>query len=281
MKEYLNMLQYVLDNGERESNRTGIDTLAVTGYMYTHDMSTGFPLLTSKKMGLKNIGTELEFFLHAGTSKKWLEDRKCMIWSEWCNPKKVPYGNDEETKAKMAAEDDLGKIYGYQWIKFNDDTIKGNQLQNVIDTIKKDPTSRRLIVSAWNPLQLDEMALPPCHLGFELLAHPKTGKLDLIFAMRSVDLGLGFPYDIASYGLLLTLIAKETGYTPGKLVAMLGNTHIYVNQIEKIKEQLQRPTHDLPTIDFKKWNGIWNWEATDTIVNNYVCEPPLKMDIAV
>jgi len=148
MKAYLDYLQYVLDNGVKTKNRTGIDTIACSGYMLVHDMKDGFPLLTTKKMGIRNIASELEMFIKGITSKKFLQDRKNHIWDEWCNPKKVPYGNDEETKAKMAAEDDLGPIYGAQWVNFNGDSEKGNQLKNVIETIKKDPTSRRLIVSA-------------------------------------------------------------------------------------------------------------------------------------
>lgn len=281
MKNYLDSIKYVLDNGVRTHNRTGIDTFAVSGYMLQHDMKDGFPLLTSKKMGIKNIASELDFFIHGRSDKQWLKDQKNHIWDEWCNPQKVPYGNDEETKAKMAAENDLGKIYGYQWTKFNDDPVKGNQLKNVIETIKKDPTSRRLIVSAWNPLQLDEMALPPCHVGFELLCYPDQGTMDLIWAQRSCDMFLGVPYDLASYALLLTLICKECGYKPGKVIGMLGNCHLYENQIEAAKLQLTRPTHKLPTIKINNFTSIWDWSYKDVELCDYECEAPIKVAIAV
>lgn len=281
MRAYLDYLQYVLSNGVRTKNRTGIDTIACSGYMLVHDMKDGFPLLTTKKMGIRNIASELEMFIKGITSKKFLQDRKNHIWDEWCNPKKVPYGNDEETKAKMAAEDDLGPIYGAQWVNFNGDSEKGNQLKNVIETIKKDPTSRRLIVSAWNPLQLDQMALPPCHLGFELLCYPEQGTMDLIWAQRSVDSGLGLPYDLASYALLLTLICKETGYRPGKIFGMLGNCHIYLNQLDAIKEQLTRTPHKLPTIEITNFTSIWNFYYKDVKLIGYNSEPRLDMPIAV
>lgn len=281
MKEYLDYLKYVLDNGVLTKNRTGVDTIACSGYMLSHDMSDGFPLLTTKKMGIKNIASELEMFIKGITSKKFLQDRGNKIWNEWCNPKKVPYGHDHETQAKMAAEDDLGPIYGYQWVSFNGDKEKGNQLKNVIETVKKDPTSRRLIVSAWNPLQLDEMALPPCHLGFELLCYPESNKMDLIWVQRSCDSFLGVPYDLASYALLLTLICKETGYKPGKVIGMLGNCHIYVNHLDVVKEQLARTPHKLPTIEIDNWKSIWDWQYTDVRLIGYESEGRLVGKIAV
>lgn len=281
MRAYLDYLQYVLSNGVRTKNRTGIDTIACSGYMLVHDMKDGFPLLTTKKMGIRNIASELEMFIKGITSKKFLQDRKNHIWDEWCNPKKVPYGNDEETKAKMAAEDDLGPIYGAQWVNFNGDSENGNQLKNVIETIKKDPTSRRLIVSAWNPLQLDQMALPPCHLGFELLCYPEQGTMDIIWAQRSCDSFLGVPYDLASYALLLTLICKETGYKPGKVLGMLGNCHIYENHLDVVKEQLTRTPHKLPTIEIENFTSIWNWQYSDVKLLNYESDGKLVGAIAV
>ena len=281
MKAYLDYLQYILDNGVMTSNRTGVNTLACSGYMLKHDMKDGFPLLTTKKMGIKNIASELEMFIKGITDKQWLQDRNNHIWDEWCNPQKVPYGNDEETKAKMLVEKDLGPIYGSQWVCFNGDAEKGNQLKTVIEAIKKDPTSRRLIVSAWNPLQLDQMALPPCHVGFELLCYPEQGTIDILWAQRSCDSFLGVPYDLASYALLLTLICKETGYTPGCVYGMLGSCHIYENHLEVVKEQLSRPTHKLPTIEIENWKSIWDWEYTDVKLLNYESEGRLTGAIAV
>lgn len=281
MKAYKDYLQYVLDNGVMTANRTGVNTLACSGYMLKHDMKDGFPLLTTKKMGIKNIASELEMFIKGIQDKRWLQERNNHIWDEWCNPQKVPYGNDEETKAKMLAEPDLGPIYGSQWVCFNGDSEKGNQLKNVIEMIKKDPTSRRLIVSAWNPLQLDQMALPPCHVGFELLCYPEHGTMDIIWAQRSCDSFLGVPYDLASYALLLTLICKETGYTPGSVYGMLGSCHIYENHLDVVKEQLSRPAHKLPTIEIENWDNIWNWQYTDVKLLNYESESRLVGAIAV
>ena len=281
MKAYLDYLQYVLDNGVMTANRTGVNTLACSGYMLKHDMKDGFPLLTTKKMGIKNIASELEMFIKGIQDKRWLQERNNHIWDEWCNPQKVPYGNDEETKAKMLAEPDLGPIYGSQWVRFNGDEEKGNQLKTVIDTIKKDPTCRRLVVSAWNPLQMDQMALPPCHVLFELLCYPEQGTMDIIWFQRSCDSFLGVPYDLASYALLLTLICKETGYTPGCVYGMLGSCHIYENHFDVVKEQLSRPTHKLPTIEIENWKSIWDWEYSDVKLLNYESEDKLIGAIAV
>ena len=281
MRAYLDYLQYVLDNGVMTANRTGINTLACSGYMLKHDMKDGFPLLTTKKMGIKNIASELEMFIKGIQDKRWLQERGNHIWDEWCNPQKVPYGNDEETKAKMLAEPDLGPIYGSQWVCFNGDAENGNQLKNVIETIKKDPTCRRLVVSAWNPLQMDQMALPPCHVLFELLCYPEQGTMDILWFQRSCDSFLGVPYDLASYALLLTLICKETGYTPGCVYGMLGSCHIYENHFDVVKEQLRRPTHKLPTIEIEHWSDIWNWQYTDVKLLNYESEDKLVGAIAV
>ena len=281
MKAYKDYLQYVLDNGVMTKNRTGVDTLACSGYMLKHDMKEGLPLLTSKKMGIKNIASELDMFIHGIQSKKFLQDRGNHIWDEWCNPQKVPYGQDAETQRRMKEEDDLGPIYGSQWVCFNGDAEKGNQLKTVIETIKKDPTSRRLVVSAWNPLQMDKMALPPCHVGFELLCYPEQGTMDIIWAQRSCDSFLGVPYDLASYALLLTLICKETGYTPGCVYGMLGSCHIYENHLDVVKEQLSRPTHKLPTIEIENWTNIWEWQYSDVKLINYESEGRLVGAIAV
>ena len=281
MKAYLDYLQYVLDNGVMTANRTGVNTLACSGYMLKHDMKDGFPLLTTKKMGIENIASELEMFIKGIQDKRWLQERNNHIWDEWCNPQKVPYGNDEETKAKMLAEPDLGPIYGSQWVRFNGDAEKGNQLKMIIDTIKKDPTCRRLVVSAWNPLQMDQMALPPCHVLFEVLCYPEQGTMDILWFQRSCDSFLGVPYDLASYALLLTLLCKETGYTPGSVYGMLGSCHIYENHLDVVKEQLSRPTHKLPTIEIENWTNIWEWEYSDVKLLNYESEGRLVGAIAV
>ena len=282
MKQYLDILDRILKEGKLKHNRTGVDTLSISGTMLEFDMSTGkFPLMTTKKMGLKNICAELEMFLHGITSKKFLEDRGCHIWSAWANPKKVPYGNDEETKKKMAEEDDLGPIYGSQWVNFNGEGI--NQLQKAIDTLKTNPNDRRMIVSAWNPLKLDQMALPPCHYCYQFLSNDSY--VDLLWNQRSSDYPIGVPYDIASYAMLLTLVCKQVKMKPGKLIGFFADSHIYVNQIEGVKEQLSRTPYELPSITITNaedpnWT-IWDWKYTDFTLENYQCHPAIKMPVAV
>lgn len=281
MKAYLDYLQYILDNGVWTTNRTGVKTLACSGYMLTHDMKDGFPLLTTKKMGLKTIASELEMFINGITDKRWLQERNNHIWDEWCSPLKVPYANDEETKAKMFAEPELGPLYGYQWRQFNGNKETGDQLKNIINTIKTDPTSRRLIISAWNPNQLHEMALPPCVIGYEFICYPESKTIDIIWAQRSVDSFLGLPFDLAEAALFLMLVCKETGYTPGKVIGMLGNCHIYENCIEQVKEQLTRTPHLLPKVEIVNWSSIWNWHYTDFEMTGYTSEGKLTAAVAV
>lgn len=282
MKQYLDNLKRILSEGKLKHNRTGVDTLSVSGTMIEFDMSSGkFPLLTTKKMGLKNICAELEMFIHGIADKKYLQERNCHIWDEWANPAKVPYGNDDATKEKMKAETDLGKIYGYQWNNFNDSGI--NQLKNVIETLKTNPTDRRMLVTAWNPQQLNEMALPPCHYCFQLLSN--DGYVDLLWNQRSCDYPLGVPYDMASYAMLLTLICKQVNMKPGKLIGFLADSHIYVNQIDAVKEQITREPYELPSIkilnaDNPDWT-IWDWKYDDFELENYTYHPSIKMTVAV
>lgn len=282
MKQYLDILERILNEGKIKHNRTGIDTLSISGSMIEFDMSSGkFPLLTTKKMGLKNICAELEMFIHGIADKKYLQERNCHIWDEWANPAKVPYGNDEETKTKMKSETDLGKIYGYQWNNFNDSGI--NQLKNVIETLKTNPTDRRMIVSAWNPQQLGEMALPPCHYCFQLLSN--DGYVDLLWNQRSSDFPIGVPYDLASYAMLLTLICKQVGMKPGKVIGFFADSHIYVNQIDMVKTQLERTPFESPSVeilnaDDPNWT-IWDWKYTDFELKNYNSHSALKAPVAV
>ena len=281
MKQYIDVLKRILYEGKTKHNRTGVDTLSISGTMLEFDMSTGkFPLMTTKKMGLKNICAELEMFIHGGNSKKFLQDRNCHIWDSWCNPSKIPYSTDPETQKKMAEEDDLGKIYGYQWTNFNDSGI--NQLRNAINTLKTNPTDRRMIVSAWNPQQLNEMALPPCHYCFQLLSN--EGYVDLLWNQRSSDFPIGVPYDIASYAMLLTLICTETGLKPGKLIGFFADSHIYVNQIDGVKEQLTREPYPLPSVKILNTKPGWtieDWHYTDFELIDYRCHPAIKMPVAV
>lgn len=290
MKAYLDIVQYVLDKGELQKNRTEFSTLAVAGMKFEHDMSKGFPLLTTKKVPFRLVASELEFFIKGITDKKWLQERRNFIWNEWCSPKKVPYGHDEETKKKMMEEKDLGPIYGFQWRNFgakyrdpqSDYSGEGvDQLRKMVETLKKDPTDRRMIVNSWNPLSLQEMALPPCHYCFQVVVI--NNKLNLLWNQRSVDAMLGLPFNIASYGLLLHLLSKESGFKEGRLVGFLGDVHIYENHVEGAKEQLSRdPTkYRPPQIRTSKFSSIFDWKYEDSEVLNYESYPSIKLEIAV
>jgi len=288
MKAYLDIVSKIINEGTDMSNRTEVDARTISGVLFEHDMQDGFPLLTTKHMYHRAIKVELEFFIAGRTDKKWLQDRKCHIWDEWCTPKKVPYGHDDETKEKMKNERDLGPVYGWQWRHFGaeykgydkDYTDEGiDQLANLIEKLKTNPTDRRMIVTAWNPKNIDEMALPACHYGFQVLV--RDDKLDLLWNQRSIDTMLGLPYNIASYGLLLHLLAKEAGLEEGMLKGFLANTHIYNNHIEKAKEQLEREPHDLPSIETANFTSIFNWHFQDTRVVNYNSHDPIKLKVAV
>ncbi|MEK6857792.1 MAG: thymidylate synthase, partial [Nanoarchaeota archaeon] len=231
MKAYLDIVQNILENGVEKGDRTGTGTLSVFGVKFEHDMEKGFPAVTTKKIFFRSLLVELEFFIKGYTDKRWLQERKCTIWDEWANPQKTPYGHDLESLVKMKDESDLGPIYGFQWRHyganyegvFSDYEGKGvDQLKEVIKLIKNKPDDRRMIVTAWNPMQMDQMALPACHYGFQ--CYVGDGKLNLAWNQRSVDTMLGLPFNIASYAMLLHLIAKETNLKEGKLVGFLGDT---------------------------------------------------------
>ena len=319
MKAYLDILDNCLTNGTPSDNRTGIKTIRIPwGASFEHNMENGFPLVTTKKMGLKNIATELEFFIKGYTDKKWLQDRKCTIWNEWSNPTKwkplyeqtnrimtenaslfTSGASEKLQNLFMETVRDLGPIYGWQWRHFggkykwnphnparnvetNDSKFMPvDQMQNVIDAAKKDPTNRRLIVNAWNPTDMDQMALPPCHVMHQILIH--DGKLNLIWTQRSCDMFLGIPYNIASYALLLLLYAKELGYKPGVLRGELHDVHIYENHIPQVKEQLSREPKKLPSVEIsdKNWNGMLNWTAEGGFtLKDYICHEKLTGAVA-
>ncbi|MAF13377.1 MAG: thymidylate synthase [Parcubacteria group bacterium] len=290
MKAYLDIVQKVLDVGIKKMPRQGIEALTMAGAMFEHDMSKGFPLLTTKKVPLRLVASELEFFIKGITDKQWLLDRNNHIWDEWANPKKAPYGHDEQSKKRMLEERDLGAIYGFQWRHFNaqydsydsDYTDKGvDQLKRVIEMLKKNPDDRRMIVSAWNPIMLGEMALPPCHYLYQVTVI--DGRLNLMWNQRSVDIMLGLPFNIASYALLLHLIAKETGFKEGRLVGFLGDVHLFVNHVEGAKEQLSRDSnkYPLPKIATEDFKSIFDWNYEQTKLIDYESYPRIKFDIAV
>jgi thymidylate synthase len=290
MQEYLKIVKNIMENGTKKEDRTGTGTLAIAGAMFEHDMSKGFPLLTTKKVPFRLVASELEFFIKGITDKNWLKEKNNHIWDEWANPKKAAYGHDEETKKNMAEERDLGAIYGFQWRHWNAPygghifRCEGagiDQLKKIVEKLKSDPSDRRMIVSAWNPSMLDQMALPPCHYGFQVTVI--DGKLNLLWNQRSVDTMLGLPFNIASYALLLHLLAKETGLREGRLIGFLADTHIYLNHLEGAKEQLSRDPnkYSLPKIETENFTSIFDWKYEDSKITGYEGYPSIKFDIAV
>ncbi|MCB9493788.1 MAG: thymidylate synthase [Epsilonproteobacteria bacterium] len=290
MKAYLDIVRHVLDNGVRKENRTGVEALTVAGQMFEHAMVDGFPLLTTKKVPFRLVATELEFFIKGITDKKWLQDRNNHIWDEWAYPRKAPYGHSEQEKQRMFDEQDLGPIYGFQWRHFGaeyssydaDYTGKGHdQFKQLVDTLKSNPHDRRMLVCAWNPPFLKEMALPPCHYAFQVTVI--DGALNLLWNQRSVDVMLGLPFNIASYALLLHLLAKEAGLKEGKLIGFLADVHIYTNHVQGALEQVKRDpsTYELPSLMTEPFTSIFNWSAQDSIPLNYQSHPRIKFEIAV
>lgn len=295
---------------EKET-RTGVNTRSISGYQFEHDMRNGFPLLTTKKMGIKSISAELEFFIKGLSDKKWLQDRDCHIWDEWAKPSVVfrkwdieggLYGwgrpaSEEALKRKLEIqkeESDLGRIYGVQWRDWKTSKIKieerflehssiyiipFDQLKDVIERAKKDPLDRRLLVTAWRPDEMNQMALPPCHYAWQILSDGTY--LDLIWIQRSCDAFLGIPYNIASYGLLLTLLGKELNLTPRRLVGQLADTHIYENHFEQVKLQLSREPYELPQIEILNFTNIFDWQYTDVKLHNYKSHPKIEAPIAI
>ncbi|MBN2458108.1 thymidylate synthase [Candidatus Woesearchaeota archaeon] len=288
MKAYLDIIKNVLDTGIEKKDRTGTGTIAIAGTIFEHDMEQGFPLLTTKSVPLRLVASELEFFIKGITDKQWLIKRNNHIWDEWCSPEKVKYAHDPKTKKMMKDENELGPIYGWQWRHFgagyvsHDKPPKGDgfdQLRYIVDALKNNPDDRRMILSAWNPPDLHRMALPPCHWGLQVTV--LGNRLNLMWNQRSVDVALGLPFNIASYALLLHLLAKEAGLKEGKLVGFLGDTHIYSNHKEGLKEQLSREPYKLPKIKTNNFRSIFDWEYTDTEVIGYEHHPMIKFDIAV
>ncbi len=264
MKQYLDLLDRVLNEGTLKEDRTGTGTLSVFGHQMRFDLSEGFPLLTTKKLHLKSIIYELLWFLKGETNVKYLQEHGVRIWNEWADEN----GN-------------LGPIYGYQWRSWP--TANGqhiDQISQVIDAIKNNPDSRRHIVSAWNVGELDNMALPPCHILFQF--YVADGKLSCQLYQRSADIFLGVPFNIASYSLLLHMMAKELNLIPGDFVHTLGDAHIYKNHIEQVKTQLKRKPFALPSLTINpEVKSIFDYQYEDFKIENYEAHPHIKGAIAV
>lgn len=264
MKQYLDLLQRVLNEGVQKEDRTGTGTLSVFGHQMRFNLEDGFPLLTTKKLHLKSIIYELLWFLRGETNVRYLQAHGVSIWNEWANE-----------------NGDLGPIYGHQWRSwpdYEDGSI--DQISNAIETIKNNPDSRRIIVSAWNVADLKNMALPPCHALFQF--YVANGKLSLQLYQRSADIFLGVPFNIASYALLLLMMAQVTGLEAGEFIHTLGDAHIYNNHLEQVKLQLTREPRPLPRMvlnpDVK---NIFNFGYEDFQLTGYDPHPHIKGEVAI
>jgi len=264
MKQYLELLDHVLKNGTRKSDRTGTGTISVFGYQMRFNLEEGFPLMTTKKLHLKSILHELLWFISGDTNIKYLNDNGVNIWNEWADK-----------------DGNLGPVYGYQWRSWPAaDGRKIDQLNNVIASIKKSPDSRRHIVSAWNAGEIDRMALPPCHILFQY--YVAEGKLSCQLYQRSCDIFIGIPFNIASYSLLTLMTAQATGLKPGEFIHTLGDAHIYLNHVDQVRLQLTREPFKLPKMTLNpEVTDITKFRYEDFTLSDYNAHPHIKGDISV
>lgn len=264
MKQYLDLLDHVMNHGAPKEDRTGTGTLSVFGYQMRFDLQEGFPLLTTKKLHLRSIIHELLWFLQGSSNLRYLHENKVTIWDEWAGP-----------------DGELGPVYGVQWRSWPDGSGGSiDQIRQVIDSIRQNPDSRRHIVSAWNVSQLDKMALPPCHILFQF--YVGGGKLSCQMYQRSCDIFLGVPFNMASYALLLLMVAKVTGLQPGEFIHTLGDAHIYRNHFEQVRLQLTRNPFPLPMMTLNPdVTDIDKFRFDDFQLTGYQCHPHIKGDISV
>jgi len=264
MKQYLSLMQDILDNGTRKTDRTGTGTLSVFGRQLRFNLGDGFPLVTTKKLHLRSIIYELLWFLNGDTNIKYLKDNGVSIWDDWA---------DENGE--------LGPVYGSQWRSWpaqNGESI--DQISKVLEQIKNKPDSRRHIVSAWNPAEVDKMALPPCHALFQF--YVADGKLSCQLYQRSADYFLGVPFNIASYALLTHMVAQQCDLMPGEFVWTGGDTHLYTNHLDQAQTQLAREPFPLPKLKIKrKPDSLFEYQFEDFEIVNYQCHPGIKAPIAV
>jgi len=264
MKQYLDLMKYVRESGTEKSDRTGTGTLSVFGYQMRFNLEEGFPLVTTKKVHLKSIIYELLWFLKGSTNIDYLNEHGVSIWDEWADER-----------------GELGPVYGAQWRSWP--TQDGNsidQISEVINQIKTNPDSRRLIVSAWNVSQIDSMALPPCHAMFQF--YVANGKLSCQLYQRSADIFLGVPFNIASYALLILIIAKVTGLKPGEFIHTLGDAHLYLNHLDQVDEQLKREPFPLPKVTISRdIKNVLDLEYEDFSLEDYESHPHISAPIAI
>ncbi len=264
MKQYLDLMRHVRDHGDKKTDRTGIGTLSVFGYQMRFDLAEGFPLVTTKKCHLKSILHELRWFLSGDTNIKYLQDNGVRIWNEWAD-----------------ANGNLGPVYGYQWRAWPAaDGRHVDQISQVIEQIKTTPDSRRIIVNAWNVGEIDNMALPPCHLLFQF--YVADGKLSCQLYQRSADIFLGVPFNIASYALLTMMVAQVCELAPGDFVHTLGDAHLYANHLEQADAQLSRKPYPLPVMKLNPAvKSIYDFKFEDFELVGYEAHPHIKASVAV
>ena len=264
MKQYLDLLKRILDEGTRKGDRTGTGTLSVFGNQMRFNLEDGFPLLTTKKLHLKSIIYELLWFLRGDTNVRYLQEHGVRIWNEWAD-----------------TEGELGPVYGHQWRSWPDYN-GGNidQIANVVNQLKHNPDSRRMIVSAWNVAEVDSMALPPCHTMFQF--YVADGRLSLQLYQRSADTFLGVPFNIASYALLLQMMAQVTGYRPGEFILTTGDTHLYLNHLDQARLQLTRTPRQLPVMKINPdVKSLFDFQYEDFQLEGYDPWPHIKAEVAV
>ncbi len=264
MKQYLDLMQFVLDNGVRKEDRTGVGTISIFGYQTRYDLAAGFPAVTTKKLHLRSIIHELLWFLSGDSNIKYLHDNRVTIWDEWA---------DENG--------DLGPVYGYQWRSWpTPDGGQIDQIARLIDRLKNNPDSRRHIVSAWNVADVDTMALPPCHTLFQF--YVANGRLSCQLYQRSADIFLGVPFNIASYALLTMMVAQVAGYEPGEFVHTFGDAHLYLNHLDQARLQLSRSPYPPPQMQINPAvQSIFDFQYADFELLNYQSHPHIKAPIAV
>ena len=264
MQQYLNLMKLVRDTGIKKEDRTGTGTVSIFGHQMRFDLSKGFPIVTTKKTHLKSIIYELLWFLKGSTNIEYLRKNGVSIWDEWADER-----------------GELGPIYGSQWRSWpssNGDSI--DQITQVLSEIKSSPNSRRLIVSAWNVSEIDKMALPPCHAFFQFYVN--EGKLSCQLYQRSADIFLGVPFNIASYSLLLLMVAKVSNLEPGEFIHTLGDAHLYLNHLDQVEEQLSRTPFELPKMIInREIEDIFEIKYEDFILENYISHPHIAAPVAV
>jgi thymidylate synthase len=267
-QQYLHLLRDILESGVRREDRTGTGTLGVFGRQIRFDLAQGFPLLTTKRLHVKSIILELLWFLRGDTNVRWLQERGVSIWDEWAD-----------------AAGELGPVYGKQWRSWAaPDGRSIDQIAKVVEQIRANPSSRRHIVSAWNPAEVDDMALPPCHCLFQFFVAPDaagTSRLSCQLYQRSADVFLGVPFNIASYALLTLMMAQVTGHEPGEFVHSFGDAHLYLNHVEQAKEQLTRSPLPFPRMRLAPRRDVFSFDYEDFTLEGYEAHPSIKAPIAV